>query len=206
MAQIDHRHPTLMLYVAHDSLTTHWISIVLAEKAIMPNVIVVDPKEMPAALKRINPHGVLPILMDQERLILHTPTIISEYLEERFPHPPLLPIYPITRAKCRQVVYQIEQDWYKLLQQIEAGQSADKARQLLQRNLLNLAPLFDVKLYFLGDEFTLVDCCIAPILWRLKQLNIDLLGEKASMQAYQARLFGQASFKDSLRRINQDVN
>jgi stringent starvation protein A len=200
MAQIDHKHPTMTLYVAQNNPTTHWISIVLAEKTVAPNIIFVDPQKMPVALERVNPHGILPILMDQEGLMLYTPPIIAEYLEERFPHPPLLPVYPIMRAKCRQVIYQITQDWYGLLQQIEPGQKINEAMLLLQKGLSQFAPLFEVKPYFLSDEFNLVDCCIAPVLWRLQQLNITLTPE---VTAYQKRLFERQAFQDSLHQLEE---
>jgi RNA polymerase-associated protein len=201
MAQIEHRYPTMTLYVAQNNLTTHWISIVLAEKTIAPSVIFVDPEKMPAALERVNPYGILPVLMDQEGLMLYTPPIIAEYLEERFPHPPLLPVYPIMRAKYRQVIYQITQDWYGLLQQIESGQKSNEAMRLLQQGLSKFAPLFEVSPYFLSDECNLVDCSIAPILWGLQQLNLNLVPE---LSAYQKRLFERQAFQDSLHQIQEN--
>ena len=201
MAQIDHKHPTMTLYVARDSLITHWICLVLQEKIIEPNIVFIDPKKRPAEFDRINPKGVLPLLVDQEGLILYTPTIIVEYLEERFPHPPLLPIYPIMRAKCRQVIQQVEQGWYGLLKQLENNPNAAEPSKVLKQGFVNFSPIFDFKPYFLSDEVTLVDYCIAPLLWRLKQLNIDLVSEVPAAQNYQERLFELDAFKAVVKKL-----
>lgn len=201
MAQTDHKRTTMTLYIERQDPRAHWISIVLAEKGVHPTITLVNKKKLPSALIRVNPYGILPTLVDRE-LVLYKPAITTEYLDERFPHPPLLPVYPIVRAKCRQMIYQIEQDWYALLHQIEGGAYVEEAKNRLKKSLLGLAPLFAATPYFLNDEFTLIDCCIAPILWRLNELNIDLISHADAIVAYQQRIFERPSFKMSIQAIN----
>ncbi len=203
MAQADHKRTAMTLYIERHDPRAHWVCIALAEKGVQPNIIIVNRKKMPAALTRINPYGILPTLVERD-LVLYKTHIMNEYLDERFPHPPLLPVYPIVRAKCRQMIYQIEQDWYTLLQHIESDKGNAAAQQRLQKSLLGLAPVFAAKPYFLSDEFTLVDCCIAPILWRLKQLKINLIEEAEPILAYQQSIFERPSFKTSLRSIESE--
>jgi RNA polymerase-associated protein len=203
MAQADHKRTTMTLYIERHDLRAHWVCIALAEKGVQPNIVIVNRKKLPAALTRINPYGILPTLVDRE-LVLYKTHIMNEYLDERFPHPPLLPVYPIVRAKCRQMIYQIEQDWYRLLHQMENGTEPEAAQQRLKQSLLGLAPVFAAKPYFLNEEFTLVDCCIAPILWRLQQLKLPLIDEAPSIVAYQHSIFERPSFKTSLHSIESE--
>jgi stringent starvation protein A len=199
MAQSSPKGVNMKLYSAAKSPEGHWIRIILAEKKVNANVVYVNPAQPPPVLKQINPFVLLPTLTDnRDDLVLYNTPIIAEYLEERFPHPPLLPVYPILRAKNRQMIYRIEQDWYPLLQHIEAG-TQPAAQSLLQNSLKGLEKLFAAKPYFLSDEFSLVDCCIAPLLWRLKQLNITITA--SAIEAYQARIFSRPAFKISLEEI-----
>src|SRR6185312_5587424 len=129
---------------------SHRIRLVLAEKGINVDVVEVAPGEIPEDLLHLNPYGTLPMIVDRD-LVLYEPGIIIEYLDERFPHPSLMPVYPVARAKSRQMMYRIERDWYTLLHQIENGtdQQAKVARKQLLESLVSLAPLFAGKPYFL---------------------------------------------------------
>lgn len=203
MRPADHRRPIMTLYAKSDALSTHWIQFVLAEKEVEPNLVYVNPKALPVDLVRINPNGLLPFLVDRD-LVLYKTHIINEYLEERFPHPPLLPVYPIIRAKCRQMIYQIETNWYTLINNMNFNKDADKNYQILKKGLASLTALFTAKTYFLEDEFSLVDCCIAPVLWRLKQLNLDTTFYPQTILDYQENLFARSGFKESLAKMENE--
>lgn len=187
---------------------SHRIRLVLAEKGINVDVVEVTPGELPEELLHLNPYGEFPTIVDRD-LILYEPNIIVEYLDERFPHPPLLPVYPVARAKSRQMMYRIERDWYVLLKQIENSNNEKEikaARKQLQDSLLSLAPLFGGKPFFLSDEFTLVDCYIAPLLWRLPKLGVELPAAAKPIKAYAERLFNRPTFKSSLTEAEVEIN
>jgi RNA polymerase-associated protein len=128
-----------------------------------------------------------------------------EYLDERFPHPPLLPVYPVARAEARKMMHRIEQDWYQLMQQIRRDDEAEQAREYLLDSLVNLEPVFADKPYFLSDEFSLLDCALAPLLWRLPQLNIEVPAKAKALHAYMQRLFKRDSFQSSLTEVERQL-
>jgi RNA polymerase-associated protein len=196
----------MTLYSASADPYSHRIRLVLAEKGINVEVIEITPGNPPEDLLHLNPSGTFPMMVDRD-LVLYEPGIIVEYLDERFPHPPLLPVYPVARAKNRQMMHRIEQEWYPLAQQIEAGndKEAKVARKKLQDSLISAAPLFAGKPYFLNDEFTLVDCYIAPLLWRLPKLGIELPVAAKTIKAYAERMFKRPTFKASLSEAEQEL-
>ena len=196
----------MILYSGEHDVYSHRVRLVLAEKGVNADLIAVNPQALPEELLQLNPYGTFPTLVDRD-LVLYEANIITEYLDERFPHPPLLPVYPVARAKSRQMVYRIEYDWYSLLKRIESTneQDAKVARKLLLDSLVSLAPLFAGKPYFLSDEFTLVDCCVAPLLWRLPQLGIELPAAAKSIKAYAERLFKRPTFKTSLTEAELEL-
>ncbi len=196
MAQNDHRKATMTLYTEPDDPKTHWIRIVLAEKNVQANIVVVNKKKPPAALTRISPYEVFPVFVDRD-LVLHEAFIVAEYLDDRFPHPQLIPVYPVVKAKCRQIIYQIDKNWYTLLRAIQNEETREVAQKKLQNSLMSLAPWFG-KPYFLEEEFTLVDCCIAPLLWRLFQLKIEIINKVPAILAYQTRVFERLSFQTTI--------
>jgi len=206
MAQLASKRSVMTLYSGISDPHSHRTRIVLSEKGINADIIEVQPNNLPEDLLQLNPYGTLPTIVDRD-LVLYEPNIIAEYLDERFPHPPLLPVYPVARAKCRQMIYRIEQDWYTLLNQIETGNEKDSkaARKKLQDSLVSLAPLFSGKPYFLSDEFTLVDCCLAPLLWRLPRLGIELPAAAKVINTYTERLFKRPSFKASLSEAEMEL-
>lgn len=187
----------MSLYSDCDDIYSHQVRIVLAEKGVNVDIMSVKQKDKSQELLTINPYGTVPTLVDRE-LVLYEARIIMEYLDERFPHPPLMPVYPVARAETRQMMHRIEQDWYRLLQRIQAKATAAQARMDLLNSLIGLEPIFADKNYFLSDEFSLLDCVLGPLLWRLQALGIDIPSEAKGLQAYMRRLFQRESFQISL--------
>ena len=187
---------------------SHRVRIVLAEKGVTVDIVDVDPDNPPGELADLNPYNALPTLVDRD-LVLYEPNIMMEYLDERFPHPPLLPVYPVARANSRLMIHRIQKDWCGLVDQVLAqptGKAADAARKELKESLLATAPLFAEMPFFLSEEFTIVDCCIAPILWRLPALGIDLSDKQAKpIQKYMDSIFAREGFKASLSDLEEDI-
>jgi len=178
---------------------SHRVRMVLAEKGVSVDVIDVDPANKPEDLIELNPYNTLPTLFDRD-LVLYQSTIIMEYLDERFPHPPLMPVDPVSRSKSRLALFHIEKDWYAPLSEINSSDSSvsDAAKKQLQESILSTVEVFSVKPYFLSDEFSLVDCSIAPILWRLPYFGIKLGATAKPIMQYAERVFDRPSFRSSL--------
>ena len=181
---------------------SHRVRIVLAEKGVTVDLIESDSGIAPAELADVNPYNTMPTLVDRE-LVLYESKVMMEYLDERFPHPPLLPVYPVARAESRLLMYRIERDWCSLVDAIQNSRSENvvtKSAKELRDGLMAIAPIFAEKPYFMSEEFTLVDCCIAPILWRLPSLGVDIRPGKQSkpLLAYMDSLFRRESFQESL--------
>lgn len=199
------RRTVMSLFSDIDDIYSHQVRIVLAEKGVNVEIHTIDANDVPTDLLDVNPYGSTPTLVDRE-LVLYHPHIIMEYLDERFPYPPLLPVSPVTRAESRKMMYRIENDWYSLLKVILRGQSKDAARsrkQLLE-SLVNIEPVFASKPYFLSEEFSLLDCCVAPLLWRLSQLKIEL-PHTTAIDDYMRRVFARESFQVSLTEIEREL-
>jgi RNA polymerase-associated protein len=181
---------------------SHRVRMVLAEKGVAVDIVEVDPNNTPEDLAEINPYNSVPTLLDRD-LVLYESTVIMEYLDERFPHPPLLPVYPVARAQSRLLIHRIEKDWSGRVDLLMAGKGRetvlDKARNELRESIIGIAPIFDETLFFMSDEFTLVDCCVTPILWRLPALGIKLPERSTRpMQKYMQKMFERDSFRASL--------
>jgi RNA polymerase-associated protein len=199
---------SMTFYSDPASQYSHRVRIVLAEKGVAVDIKDVDPDEMPQEIADINPYNSLPTLVDRD-LTLFEHYVMMEYLDERFPHPPLLPVYPVARAESRQYMARIQRDWCDKVDVIVAAKSKDsvtKARKELRESLLAIAPLFDEKPFFMSEDFTLVDCCVAPILWRLPALGIELTEKQAKpIHKYMERLFERESFQISLSEVEQEM-
>lgn len=184
---------------------SHRVRIVLAEKGVSVDILSVDVENPPEELIELNPYQRVPTLVDRD-LVLYESSIIMEYLDERFPHPPLLPVYPVARAKSRLMMYRIEQDWYELLNKILANdKSSDAARKELRENLISLTPVFGNLPFFMSEEFSLVDCYLAPLLWRLPALDIELPNSANAIKHYARRLFQRESFQASLTEAEREL-
>jgi RNA polymerase-associated protein len=197
----------MTLFSRADDPWSHRTRIVLAEKSIHVETIDVDEGNLPADLLDLNPYHSVPTLVDRD-LVLYDSRIIIEYLDERFPHPPLMPVDPVARAQFRLALYRIERDWYSLAQQIADPNDrklGQKARKVLRDSILASVDVFKAKPYFLSDEFSLVDATIAPILWRLPAWEIDLAGQAAPISQYAHLIFSRPAFRQSLSRIEQDM-
>lgn len=194
---------SMTFYSDGSSQYSHRVRIVLAEKGVTVETVNVDPANTPEDLASLNPYNSLPTLVDRD-LVLYEANIMMEYLDERFPHPPLFPVYPVARAQSRLWMYRIQRDWCQVIDDLTAGKGTaaqqDKMKKELRESLISIAPIFSEKPFFMSDEFTIVDCCVTPILWRLPLLGIDL-GNHKSVQPllqYRARLFSRDSVRASL--------
>ena len=196
----------MVLYSQALDIYCHQVRIVLAEKGVSVDVWDVDENNPSQDLLDLNPYNTMPTLVDRE-LVLYQPGVIMEYLDERFPHPPLLPVYPVSRAKSRLLMYRIERDWYSLLHKVQKAEpdQLDQARAELKEGLLALTPVFAEMPYFLSEDFTLVDCCIAPMLWRLPALGIELDEQSKPILDYAERVFARDSFQASLTEAEQEL-
>lgn len=199
----------MIFYSNPSSHYSHRVRIVLAEKGVTADIVDVDPARPPAEMSEHNPYNSLPTLVDRE-LALYETRVMMEYLDERFPHPPLLPVYPVARAESRLFMHRIEQDWCTLIESIYNSRSDNVVKRSikeLREGILAIAPIFAEKPFFMNDEFTLVDCCIAPILWRLPTLRIDIRPGKQSkpLLAYMDALFKRESFQQSLTEQEREM-
>jgi RNA polymerase-associated protein len=172
---------------------------VLAEKDIAHETVIVSQKKLPEDLIDLNPYSSLPTLVDRD-LVLYNSRVIMEYLEERFPHPPLMPVGPVARAQTRLALHRVEHDWYPLADIIEtsAEKAAAKARKELMESIAAAADVFSAMPFFLSEEFGLVDASIAPLLWRLPHYGIELPKAAKSILAYADRMFAREGFQLSL--------
>ena len=176
---------------------SHAIRFVLALKGLPHDLVFVDPERPPADLKAAVPDVELPTLMERD-VVLYEPRIIAEYLDERFPHPPLLPSDPLGRARMRLTVHRIELEWMSLLDQIHANAGDEGVLRQLRDALAESEPLFQVAKYFLSPEIGLADCMLLPILWRLPALGLELRDLGAGIDGYGRRLFNTPLFQRTL--------
>jgi RNA polymerase-associated protein len=184
----------------------HRVRIVLAEKGISVDIVDVDANHLPEEVLEFSPYGTVPCLVDRD-LRLYESRIIMEYLDERFPHPPLLPVDPVARANARLFMYRVERDWFGIMGIIAKGDpaAAEKARKELRDSLIATAPVFGAKRFFMSDEISLVDCCIAPMMWRLPVLGIELPAQAKEVQDYSKRIFKWPAFKVSLTEAEHEM-
>jgi stringent starvation protein A len=191
-----------------ESHYSHRVRIVLAEKGVAVDVVNVDPENKPAELSDHNPYNDLPTLVDRD-LVLYESDIMMEYLDERFPHPPLLPVYPVARAQSRLMMYRIRKDWSRLADAILAdphAAEADAYRKELKESLIATAPIFAEMPFFMSEEFTIVDCCVSALLWRLPVLGIDFDDVQAKpITKYMDKMFQRESFQASLSELEKEM-
>jgi len=189
---------------------SHRVRMVLAEKGVAVEIIDVDPNNKPEDLAEINPYNSLPTLLDRD-LVLYEANVIMEYLDERFPHPPLLPVYPVQRALSRLWITRVEREWSGRLDLLMAGKGREtmlsKARKELRESIISIAPIFSEKPFFMNEDFSLVDCCVAPILWRLKEVDINLPERSTKpLQIYMQTMFERETFGSSLTETELEMH
>ena len=207
MAVAANKRSVMTLFSGPTDIFSHQVRIVLAEKGVSVEIEQVDMDNLPQDLVDLNPYGSVPTLVDRE-LTLYKSHIIMEYLDERFPHPPLMPVYPVARGTSRLMMHRIEQDWYSLLNTILTGnsQDAEAACKQLREELLAVAPVFNEAPYFMSEEFSLVDCYLAPLLWRLPQMGIELSGAGSKeLKLYMNRVFEREAFLASLTETEREM-
>ncbi|WP_447732503.1 glutathione S-transferase N-terminal domain-containing protein [Pseudomonas shirazensis] len=187
---------------------SHRVRLVLSEKGVSVQIIDVDPGRVPPKLVEVNPYASVPTLVDRD-LALYESTVVMEYLDERYPHPPLLPVYPVARGNSRLLVHRIQRDWCSLADVLldkrstEAAQA--KARKELRESLTGVAPLFAEMACFMSDEQSLVDCCLLPILWRLPVMGIELPRQAKPLLDYMERQFSREPFQASLSAAEREM-
>ncbi len=207
MAVVANRRSVMTLFSRPTDIHSHRTRLVLAEKNINIEIANIPGPELPEDLMDLNPYHTVPTLVDRD-LTLYDSRVIIEYLDERFPHPPLMPVDPVTRAQFRLALFRIEKDWYSIAEEAEAsadGKLGTKSKKLLRESILQSAELFAAKPYFLSDEFSLVDATIAPLLWRLPYYGIELGSGAGGIEAYMNRVFGRRSFRKSLTELEQEM-
>ena len=199
MALIANRRSVMTLFSDPACIQSHRTRIVLSEKDITADVVQIDQNNKPEDLSELNPYNSVPTLVDRD-LVLYDARVIMEYFDERFPHPPLMPVDPVSRSKSRLALFHIEKDWYGPADTIINGnaEESEQARKILEDALISSIEIFSVKPYFLSDDFSLVDCSMAPLLWRLPSLNINLPPEAKAIVDYGNRVFDRPSFRSSL--------
>jgi RNA polymerase-associated protein len=188
----------LTLYSARDCIHCHRVRLVLAAKGVTYDLVPVDLDDPPEDLLDLNPYNSVPTLVDRD-LVLYDTSVICEYLDERYPHPPLMPVDPLSRARRRLAIVRIENDWLTLVDQIEAGgRPADTARKSLRDELIKNASAFKASKFFLSPEMSLADCALAPLIWRLDSLGVQLPREAHVITDYGERIFRSQGFARSL--------
>jgi len=207
MAVVANRRSVMTLFSRPTDIHSHRTRLVLAEKNINIEIANIPGPELPEDLMDLNPYHSVPTLVDRD-LTLYDSRVIVEYLDERFPHPPLMPVDPVTRAQFRLALFRIETDWYSIAEEAENsndGKLGSKARKLLRESILQSAELFGARPYFLADDFSLVDCTIAPLLWRLPRYGVDLGPDSEAIDDYMNRVFARRSFQESLTELEQEM-
>ncbi len=204
MSELDiSRRFAMTLYCQQNCIDSHRTKIVLTEKAVTADIVYINPDDPSEHLLEVNPYGNIPTLVDRDLMINHV-EIISEYLDERFPHPPLLPVYPIARAKSRMMMHRIKRDWDPIVARLMAGD--EDARGHLFELIMTIVPLFNELPYFLSSEFSLVDCYMAPILWRLPSFGIQLPETAKPVEEYAERIFARETFKSCLSEMELAIH
>src|SRR5574340_1636098 len=188
----------MTLYSGSTDPYSHRCRIVLFEKDMDFEVIDVDMHNKPEEIASISPSGKMPVLVERD-LVLYEANIINEYIDERFPHPQLMPPDPIMRARARQLLFTFEQELFSHIDTLEKNlKAADKARIHVRDRLTELAPIFTKQKFMLGDEFSMLDVAIAPLLWRLDHYGIELGKQAAPLMKYAERIFSRQGFIDAL--------
>ncbi len=206
MTQLTNRRSIMTLFSDGNDLLSHRVRMVLAEKGINHEIVNVDPDNLPEDLLDLNPYNTAPTLVDRD-LVLYDAQLIMEYLDERFPHPTLMPVDPVNRAKLKMLLIRIKKDWDPLVEKLigKTDKQGVKQRKELRESLTTISPVFEQKPFFMSDEFTLVDCAIAPILWRLNEMCIELPDEANAVKQYAQRIFERESFQQSLSEVEEDM-
>jgi len=203
LAQISNRKSVMTLFNDPDSIYSHMTRIVLFEKGISIQICDVDMAQPPEDIVEINPYCTMPTLVDRE-LIIYNYRLVMDYLDERFPHPPLMPVDPVLRAQYRLTLLRFEQDWFSLLKFFdnENQKIVKQAKVDLLNQIMLSVDIFKASNFILSDDFSMLDCVVAPFLWKLPEFEIELPRSMKSIKNYIARVSERESFKASLSKID----
>ena len=185
---------------------SHCARLVVHEKGVPADIEYFDPNDPPEDLLELNPNGSSPTFIERD-LVLYDARIIMEYLDERFPHPALHQMDPVARANARMLIKRIDQEWYPLLEDVQTNgdKKASKSKKQLKESLMAAAPVFEASPYFMSEEYSLIDCAMAPFLWRLNSIGIDITSLGKGITAYANRLFARKAFQDSLTKEEKEL-
>ncbi|HEX5755139.1 MAG TPA: glutathione S-transferase N-terminal domain-containing protein [Arenimonas sp.] len=189
----------LTLFSARDCVVCHRVRLVLAAKGVSYELVPVDPTNPPEDLVDLNPYHSVPTLVERD-LVLYAASVVTEYLDERYPHPPLMPVDPLSRARLRLAMLRLEHEWVPHVQAIQHGAKAqaEAGRKRLKELLIASLPLFKASKFFLNPEMSPADCAMAPIIWRLDALGVQLPKECKPIEDYGMRIFRNPGFTRSL--------
>jgi len=196
----------MTLFSRADDAHSHWVRFALAEKALDARLVEADIGRPPEDLIDLNPYQAVPTLVDRD-LVVYEPRIVCEYLDERYPHPALLPTDPVGRAQTRVALHRIEQDWYALLPALDGSErrERDRARRLLRDSVIAAEPVFRARSWFLSEQFSVLDVAVAPMLWRLKHWEIDVADSAPALQRYAQRIFARPAFRAGLSEAERGM-
>jgi RNA polymerase-associated protein len=197
----------MALYSSETCMDSHRVRFVLAEKGINVDIVnVSEDKSAAEDLAELNPYNEAPTLVDRD-LVLYDAGVINDYLDERYPHPPLMPVDPVSRAQLRLVHFRVLRDWFSLAREVEAtsGKRGEKPRRQLKESIIAVNDLFKMYDFVLSPELTLLDCTLGPLMWRLTYYGIKLGKPGAAVEAYAQRIFSRSSFKASLTQAERDL-
>lgn len=200
------RRSVMTLFSSPTCALSHCARLVMQEKGVTADIEFFNPAEPPEDVLELNPTGSSPTLIERD-LVLYDSRIIMEYMDERFPHPPLHQMDPVSRANTRMIIKRIDQDWYQLLDEIlnSGEKKSARAKKMLKESLIAATPIFEAQPYFMSDEYSLIDCAMAPLLWRLPSLGIDFNILGSALTAYANRLFSREAFQESLSPEEKDM-
>ncbi len=205
MTSTANRRSGLTLYVDAADLAGHAVRLVLAEKSLSADIHYVTPETCPEDLYALNPYHQILTLLDRE-LVLYDQPIMLEYLDERYPHPPLMPTDPMSRANNRQLRGRISRELLEATGGFKGGTAAvNQARRVISDNLHAIAPIFSHRKFFMSDEFSLADCCLAPLLWRLPVYGVNLAPEAKPLARYADAIFSRPAFRHSLSAVERTM-
>ena len=206
MANITSRKSAMTLFSSPICILSHCARLVVHEKGVPADIEFFDPNDPPEDLLELNPNGNAPTFVERD-LVLYDARIIMEYLDERFPHPALHQMDPVSRANARMLIKRIDQEWYPLLEEIQVNgdKKSAKSKKALRESLIAAAPVFEATPYFMSEEYSLIDCAMAPFLWRLPSIGIDIASLGKGITAYANRLFSRKAFQDSLSNQEKEL-
>ena len=208
MTNVSNRRSMMGLFSGNTCIRSHQVRYVLREKGITTDIQNVDGKKVPEDLIALNPYASIPTLTDRE-LVIYDSGVIIEYLDERYPHPPLMPVSPVDRAKIRLALVSLEADIVSTAIELDAALGSRNENSLRKKlkSMLNASlDLFSTNKYFLNDELTVIDCVLAPILWRLEYFGISLGKDHKAITDYMERVFSLETFQNSLSEDEEEMH